>query len=355
MAENSTATAFSGDSTELDSFVVKNPSTAAIQGDSDVQDVDIENSRGCNRQRLIVGIIVLLGIICLVIGIVLISFAKDKHEDGKCVRKGSQNGTEKLMADVCSSSEEAARVSLYKMLQKIQDEVFALNPHILIFKPQTTNEEIRQHFKPYDPAPSEIKRRTDEAWRLLAEVNATKVDVTKLKLRERKALSQVKFYLRHVFGQPYDGNYYAGDWMLGPNFFCWQPICSIGREMSDHLAAFAPRNLSDMEVIHSVLKAYNKSITRYMKNVKLGVKTGMVGSIEECRGGLDSFKEIFSHIASSKEGMLNLTSTLIITKEKPSIYFILQNSKYHVQFSSSLVVPNVIGSWKIKCTMSFTQ
>jgi len=190
------------------------------------------------------------------------------------------------------------------MLQKIQDEVFTLNPHILIFKPQTTNEEIRHHFKPYDPTPSEIKRRTDEAWRLLVEINATKVDATKLKLRERKALSQMKFYLRHVFGQPYDGNYYAGDWMLGPNFFCWQPICSISREMSDHLAAFAPRNISDMEVIHGVLKAYNKSITQYMENVKLGVKTGMVGSIEECRGGLDSFKGVFSHIASSKEGVL---------------------------------------------------
>ena len=303
MAENSTATAFSADSNELDSFIVKNPSTAAIQGDSDIQDVDIESSRSCNSQRLIVGIIVVLGIICLVIGIVLISFAKDKSKDENCTGKQTQNGTEKLISNVCVPSEEAVRVSLYEMLQKIQDEVFALNPHILIFKPQTTNQEIRHHFKPYDPTPSEIKRRTDEAWRLLSEINATKVDVTKLKLRERKALSQVKFYLRHVFGQAYDGNYYAGDWMLGPNFFCWQPICYIGREMSDHLAAFAPRNISDIEVIHGILKAYNKSITQYMENVELGVKTGMVGSIEECRGGLDSFKGVFSHIASSKEGM----------------------------------------------------
>lgn len=304
MAENSTATAFSADSTELDSFMVKNPSTAAIQGDSDIQDVDIESSRCCNSQRLIVGIIVLLGIICLIIGIVLISLAKDKDKDGNCAVKRTQNGTEKLISNVCAPSDEALRVSLYKMLEKIQVEVFALNPHILIFKPQTTNEEIRHHFKPYDPTPSEIKRRTDEAWRLLAEINETKVDVTKLKLRERKALSQVKFYLRHVFGQPYDGNYYAGDWMLGPNFFCWQPICSIGREMSDHLAAFAPQNISDMEVIHGILKAYNKSVNQYMENVKLGVRSGMVGSIEECRGGLDSLKGVFSHISSSKAGML---------------------------------------------------
>ena len=307
MAENSTATAFSADSNELDSFMVKNPSIAAIQGDSDIQDVDIEKSRSCNSQRIIVGTIVLLGIICLIIGIVLISFAKDKHKDENCSGNRTQRA-EGLRSDVCAPSEEAERVSLYTMLQKIQDEAFKLNPHMLIFKPQTTNEEIRHNFKPYDPTPSEIKRRTDEAWRLLAKINATKVDVTKLKLQERKALSQVKFYLRNVFGHPYDGNYYAGDWMLGPNFFCWQPICSIGREMSDHLAAFAPRNISDIEVIHGVLKAYNKSIIQYMENVKLGVRTGMVGSIEECRGGLDSFKAVFSHIDSSEEGMKTLSA-----------------------------------------------
>ena len=123
MAENSTATAFSADSNELDSFMVKNPLTAAIQGDSDIQDVDIENSKSCNRQRLIVGIIVLLGIICLIIGIVLISFAKDKDNDEKCAGNRTQNGVEKLFSDVCTTSEEAVQISLYSMLQKIQDEV----------------------------------------------------------------------------------------------------------------------------------------------------------------------------------------------------------------------------------------
>lgn len=305
MAENSTGTAYSAESTELDSFMVTNPSTAAIRGDSDIQDVDVENPRCCNSQRLIVGIILLLGVICLITGIVLISLAKDKHDcDAKRNQNPQENGTAKLISDVCAPSDEAVRVSLYEILEKIQAEAFALNPNILIFKPQTTSEEIRQHFKPYDPTPSEIKRRTDEAWRLLAEINETNAEVAKLKPRERKALSQVKFYLRHVFGQPYDGNYYAGDWMLGPNFFCWQPICSIGREMSDHLASFAPRNTSDMQIIRGILEAYSKSINQYMENVKLGVRTGMVGSVEECRGGLDSLKGVFSFISADKAGTL---------------------------------------------------
>lgn len=40
-----------------------------------------------------------------------------------------------------------------------------------------------------------------------------------------------------------------------------------------------------------------------MENVELGVKIGMVGLIEECWGGLDFFKGVFSYIVFSKEGM----------------------------------------------------
>lgn len=304
MAEKSTPPAYSVDSTELDSFF-NNPSTVAIQGDSELQDVDVENPRCCSSQRLIVGIIVLLGVICLVIGIVLISMTTDKNKcDLNPTQNEVKNGTKAAISDVCAPSEEAQRVSLIKLLEKVQAETFALNPNTLVFKPQLSKEEIRMNFKPYDPTPSEIKRRTDEAWRLLAEINGTNIDVAKLKPRERKALSQVKFYLRHVFGQPYDANYYTADWMLGPNFFCWQPICSIGREISSHLPYFAPRNTSDMDTIRNILEAYNKSVNQYIDNVKLGVRSGMVGSVEECRAGLDSMKGLFSHIATSESGMI---------------------------------------------------
>ena len=304
MTEKSTPTAYSADSTELDSFF-NNPSTLANPGDSD-KDVDIESPRCCRSQRLIVGIIVLLGVICLITGIVLISLAKDKKGcDLKPTQNQQQNPNENgTTASVCAPSEEATRVSLYKLLEKVQAEAFALSPNMLSYKPQTSKEEIRMNFKPYDPTPSEIKRRTDGAWRLLAEINDTNIDVAKLKPRERKAISQVKFYLRHVFGQPYDANYYTGDWMLGPNFFCWQTICYLGQEISNHLPSFAPQNTSDMEAIRKILEAYKKSINQYIENVKLGVRSGMVGSIEECRAGLDSMKGHFSQIATSKTGMM---------------------------------------------------
>ena len=302
MAENrTTPPAYSVDSSELDSFV--NPSTVAIRGDSDLQDVNIEGQRCCSSKRLMVGIIVLLGVTCLIIGIVLISLGKGKKGcDFEQTQKRLQNGTAHTNVDVCAPSEEAARVSLIKFLEKVQYRASALNPNTLIFHPQMSGEEIRMNFKPYDPTPSEIKRRTDEAWRLLAEINDINIDLAKLRPRERKALSQVKFYLRHVFGQPYDANYYSADWMLGPNFFCWQPICSLGREMLGHLPFFAPRKTRDMDVIRSLLETYKKSINQYTDNVKLGVRSGMVGSVEECRAGLDSMKGIYSHVAISNTG-----------------------------------------------------
>lgn len=293
MAEKSTPPDHSLDSNEMDSFF-NNPSTVEIRGDSQIQDVDAESRRRCSNQRFTIGIIVLLGVICLIIGIVLISLAKAK--------KGCDSKTP--IVDICAPSEEATRVSLIQFLEKVQTKNFALNPNTLFFKPQRSQEEIRTQFKPYDPTPSEIKRRTDEAWRLLAEINETTINEAKLKPRERKALSQVKFYLRHIFGQPYDSNYYNADWMLGPNFFCWQPICFLGDEISNNLQFFAPQNTSDMDTIRNILRAYKKSIYQYIDNLKLGVKSGMVGSVEECRAGLDSMKGYYSHIARSDTGAI---------------------------------------------------
>ena len=44
---------------------------------------------------------------------------------------------------------------------------------------------------PYDPSPEALKRKTDAAFALLDKLQKLKVDTTKLKAREGKALSQV--------------------------------------------------------------------------------------------------------------------------------------------------------------------
>ncbi|XP_068693508.1 uncharacterized protein [Montipora foliosa] len=323
MGEKPTPRAYWVESSEMSSFF-KNPSTSTIRDDSELQDAgkEIDSQRRCNSPRLTVGIIVVLGITCLLIGIVLISLAKNKKvvcDDFEPTKNQIQNGSETAEYSVfCASSEEAVRVSFIQFLEKVRDKAFALNPNMIFLKPGVSSEELRRHFKPFDPTPSEIKRRTDESWRLLAEINDTDIDEAKLFPRERKALSQVKFYLLHVFGQPYDANYYNADWMLGPNFFCLQPICHLGAEMFYHLEFFAPRNTSDLDLIRNILEAYNKSINQYIENVELGVKSGMVGSVEECRAGLHSIKGFYSHTAISSTGVLDEDFAVLL--QRPSFY-----------------------------------
>ena len=72
----------------------------------------------------------------------------------------------------------------------------------------------------YDSSPDNIKTVT-KAFALLKEVKTIKIETARLKPREKKAFAQIKHFLQHVFGAHYDTNYYAGDFLLGPNLFFW--------------------------------------------------------------------------------------------------------------------------------------
>lgn len=88
--------------------------------------------------------------------------------------------------------------------------------------------------------------------------------------------------------------------MLGPNRFCYTEIIA---RLPFHLRAFlkklSPETIEDMEVIIEALKSFGKGIKQYHENIKLGVKVGMVGSIEECRVGLDCIKQVYPVLAES--------------------------------------------------------
>jgi len=65
----------------------------------------------------------------------------------------------------------------------------------------------------------------------------------------------VKHFLKHTFGNPYDEHYYAGDWMLGPNLFCWMPICSVQYDVNALAFHVKPATYEDVEyVIKTILK-----------------------------------------------------------------------------------------------------
>ena len=177
-------------------------------------------------------------------------------------------------------------MGLDEFLNRVKATYYKLHPYEIHFDPDASTERIKVEYVPYDPTPSVIKNRTDTSLALFKEINETIITTEALKHRERKALAKVKHFLQHVFGQPYDVNYYAGDWMLGPNKRCIQQICDLGKAVYNGLGVHhKPNNASDVELIETKLKTYNTSILQYMENMKMGVHKGMVRTVEECKAG----------------------------------------------------------------------
>ena len=114
-------------------------------------------------------------------------------------------------------------------------------------------------------------------------------------------MAQVKHFLQHVFGQPYDVNYYAGDWMMGPNLFCWQEICAHGYGVYNGIGRHhKPYNTDDVKLIESKLKTHKAGFLQYIENMKMGVRRGMIRSTEECEAGLNAIKRRYLNTSRYK-------------------------------------------------------
>lgn len=224
------------------------------------------------------------GLICVITGITLL--LRSKSCDKKSFTKR------------CSPSDEAKRSGFDSFLQKVHDSYFDLHPNKIAYKPKVKPSDIRQKYRSYDPSPANIKRITDEAWRLLDEAKKLDLEVHKLKPREKKALAQVKHYLQHVFGTPYDVNYYAGDFLMGPNLWCWQPLCHVPYEIQSSLPHFKPNTTKDMETLKEKMIEVEKTFNQYIKNMKYGVAVGMVRSKEQCKAGINGLTSYFRKISA---------------------------------------------------------
>ena len=220
----------------------------------------------------------------------------------------------------CSFSEEARRVGLVQFLQKLRSEFEKNHPYMIASKPDVTSSEVRQVYRPYDFRPEAIKNRTDTSNALYNELQTivyANVNERELKLRESKAMHVAKSILKVAFGwSPYEGNYYSGDWLLGPNFFCWQPICYLLTNLASCLPHFKPASVSDMQKLLHLLRQHNSTIQQYKENLRSAVKVGMVRPVEACKVGVREFKKRFLSIAvsneSGKQGILILTSLHIV-------------------------------------------
>lgn len=262
----------------------------------------------CQTMRVVyllvlAGFLAITGLAFLIAGIVLLS-----KGDASCSEGSSNTSNRKSLnsapgrkslnlTERCSYSEEAITKGLDKFLQKVQDSYYKLHPNKISSKPKVSSAEIQAKYRSYDPSPQNIKIITDKALALLDEINAIIFESHKLKPRERKALAQVKHYLQHIFGTPYDVNYYAGDFLLGPNLWCWQPLCDTRSEMKNSLYHFKPNSTEDLENLLKKFGEIKETFVQYRKNMEYGVLVGMVRSVEQCKAGINGLTSYFREIS----------------------------------------------------------
>ena len=243
------------------------------------------------RCLMIIGALILIvGLICLFVGIALIVQSKTSEE---CDSKKTTTDLEQ-----CEYSEEAKRVGLDRFLQKAQDRYFELIPNKIADKPGVKPAEIREKYRSYDPTPANIKRVTDEAAKLVKELEAMGINMDKVTLREKRAVAQIAHWAKHGFPYmvPYLYNYYVADWMMGGDIFCWNPMCFVLFDMKKSLVHFEPSTVAELETLGNKFKEVKNSFDQFVSNMKLGVDAGMIRSVTECKAGLDAFKANFRDV-----------------------------------------------------------
>lgn len=220
---------------------------------------------------------------------------------------------EKGQSTACSYSNEARNVRLKEFLRKVKTVYYKMNPNKVVYDPDSTPASIRQDFKPYNAHPNAIRERTEAAQALYREMNELEkeADSNKMKPRERKAIAQAKHFLQSNFGEPYAENYYAGDWMLGPNTFCWEPVCYLGKDLQDHFTyhewGIQPETVDDVKFVIDHLKQLKDSLMQYIENMKLGIKAGFVRSQEDCQYSLYSIQREYLKVSQrGSKGACNI-------------------------------------------------
>lgn len=257
-----------------------------------------------SKRLHIAAAVLVIGVIVLIVGIVLIAVSASK---GKCEDASTSDSSKKNT--FCKYSSEAKRVGFDKFMDKLKKTYYELHSHNVFYDPDLSRstdqkgaaERVRSEYIAFDTTPSVIKNRTDTAWSLLKDLNNLGIVEEKLKPRERKALAQTRHYLKQVFGQPYDVNYYSGEWMLGPDLFCYRQICNLGYGVFHVTRHLKPKSLNDVQDIESKLKTHKAAVETYVENMRIGIKKGMIRNRESCIAGMNALKRVNLNISLYNE------------------------------------------------------
>jgi len=277
-----------------------------------------------NRSQLltiVAGLALIVGLALLIAGVV--------KNAGKCESGGSsggQKGEPTAPPKTTALPKETDSQKLFSMLTEVKETYYKIYPYQAIYDPDQNPADLLQKYKPYDPAPASIKERTDKSKELRKKIDDLGIERSKLRPREKKALAQMEHYLDSVFGNPYEENYYAGDWMMGPNYFCWQPICDMVSNLRSSFntgKAYVPTTRADVVSIVEVIRAHKPSIEQYQKNVQAGVEAGMVRAKEDCEAGFNALNSKYRNRGADIVKSFNVSSK--------TAYFI--SEKYYSKLS----------------------
>lgn len=189
---------------------------------------------------------------------------------------------------------------LVNHLQRVKNTYYDLYRSKMIYNPSHRTEDIINQYMPYDPSPASLKSRTDAARQLRLELDDLNINTTRLLPREKKALAQLKHYTDFTFGYPHGENYYAGDWMMGPNYFCVNEICSIGNDLKNTFNeenGFKPCTIEHVDKLMDILKKHKSVLEQYERNMMTGVQAGMVRSNKDCKASRNAFAIYFANVA----------------------------------------------------------
>ena len=146
--------------------------------------------------------------------------------------------------------------------------------------------------------PSLYKMRTRAAKDLLEELE-TLGGKSELSKEEHLVFELFRRFLINTFGEPYENNYEIGDWLLGPNIFCWQKSCSLLSLLGDALAEIKAKTVKDVELMAEFIKKCGEGYKQRIKNLKNGILAGIVLPDDACQAGLQNFKRFHVHVAKN--------------------------------------------------------
>lgn len=230
--------------------------------------------------------VIIIGLGCMVAGVVLmVKYSKSENIDSSSPRDPYTN--------------EARKSGLDELLKELQETHFRLNPDRIFMKEGVTEQEIRAQYRPRDLSPKRLKYVADEARKLLVKFKNLRMSRSKLSIREKRALELAKFWIKHVFpyGVPYGYDYYVADWLLGPDVFCWMPVCHVKETFQNTILKLKPYSVKDMEIIRDRLVDVNRTFAQYVENMKMGIDVGMVRNVEGCKAGLDGIRDKYLEIS----------------------------------------------------------